>query len=85
MDAGARWHLDLGGGGRVPYYLCLLLPTGTQITSTVAVNGATVPQSAGSSGANWTYDPTSNSLSFTSNDPPALGDQIEISYPIGCQ
>ncbi len=46
---------------------------------TVKVAGAVVPT------ANWTYDAVGNAVVFQSSSAPRNGDQVQVSYPIGCQ
>ena len=52
----------------------------------VTVNGTQVKELAGPGQPNWTYQATLNAIVFNPNtDPPKVGAQITVQYPIGCK
>ncbi len=67
------------------HYTLSGVPLNGQSGIIVTRNGSTVPQSGGG-GPNWSYASFINAILFNPLvDPPETGDQIAISYPVGCQ
>jgi hypothetical protein len=68
------------------YYPLVGSPSEGQNGIVVTVNGSKVSELAGPGQPNWTYQPTLNAIVFNPNtDPPKVGAQITVQYPIGCK
>jgi hypothetical protein len=68
------------------YYPLVGSPSEGQNGIVVTVNGTPVKESAGPGEPNWTYQATLNAIVFNPNtDPPKVGAQITVQYPIGCK
>ncbi len=67
------------------YYPLVGSPSEGQSNIYVTVNSVPIPAMTGSS-VNWTYQQGLNAIVFNANtDPPAIGAQITVNYPIGCK
>jgi hypothetical protein len=67
------------------YYPLVGSPSEGQSGIAVTVNGVLIPATSGAS-VNWTYQATLNAIVFNPNtDPPKIGAQISVTYPIGCK
>jgi hypothetical protein len=50
------------------------------------VDGTVISELAGPGEPNWTYQATLNAIVFNPNtDPPKIGAQVTVTYPIGCK
>ncbi len=68
------------------YYPLVGSPSEGQNGIVVTVNGTKISQLAGPGQPNWTYQATLNAIVFNPNtDPPKVGAQITVQYPIGCK
>ena len=69
------------------YYPLVGTPSEGDNGIVVTRNGQNIPQyeGSGTNNPNWTFQATINSIVFTANDPPQVGDQISVTYPIGCK
>jgi len=68
------------------YYPLVGSPSEGQNGIIVTVNGTQINEFAGPNEPNWTYQATLNAIVFNPNtDPPKIGAQISVQYPIGCK
>ena len=69
------------------YYPLVGTPSEGQTGVVVTVNGTPIKELAGPGPSpNWTYQATLNAIVFNPNtDPPKVGAQITVQYPIGCK
>ncbi len=70
------------------YYPLVGSPSEGQNGIIVTVDGVQINEYAGGSAgqANWTYQATLNAIVFNPNtDPPKIGAQVTVQYPIGCK
>jgi len=68
------------------YYALVGSPSEGQSGIVVTVDGTAINEFAGPGEPNWTYQATLNAIVFNPNtDPPKIGAQISVTYPIGCK
>jgi hypothetical protein len=68
------------------YYPLVGSPSEGQNNIIVTVDGTVIKEFAGPGEPNWTYQATLNAIVFNPNtDPPKIGAQISVQYPIGCK
>jgi hypothetical protein len=68
------------------YYPLVGSPSEGQNGIIVTVDGTIINEFAGPQEPNWTYQATLNAIVFNPNtDPPKIGAQISVQYPIGCK
>ena len=68
------------------YYPLVGSPSEGQSGITVTVDGTVITEFAGPGEPNWTYQATLDAIVFNPNtDPPKIGAQISVTYPIGCK
>jgi hypothetical protein len=67
------------------YYPLVGKPSEGQNGIVVTVDNKTIPPGSGGQ-VNWTYQPTIDAIVFNPNvDPPKIGAQVTVTYPIGCK
>jgi len=68
------------------YYPLVGSPSEGQSSITVTVDGTVISEFAGPEEPNWTYQAALDAIVFNPNtDPPKIGAQISVTYPIGCK
>ncbi len=76
QDTSSLWPTITSANLR--YYLSSTPPAGAG-RMVVTINGTAVPA------AGWTYDGSVNAVIFAAGNAQQNGDQVDVTYPIGCQ